>query len=136
MDLFVQILILQLLTVNYFKFSPSLKGKNILSIRGRHAYNPFYFKKVLSDINEEVLTNLNSEHDQLSMTRDYIKDMKLFNNNSICEDERWYSLNQRRYLTGFKLHLGVNYFDEGLEPLKSFNEKRYKTCVRREWGYG
>jgi hypothetical protein len=72
MDLFVQILTLQLLAVNYFKSSPSLKDRNILSICGRHAYNPFYFKQVLSDINEEVLTDLNSEHDRLSMTRDYL----------------------------------------------------------------
>ena len=59
--------------------------------------------------------------------------MKLFNKDDpICEDERKYSLRQRRHLIGFKLHLGVNYFDEGLEPLKSFNEKQYKTCVSRE----
>ena len=76
MDLFVQILVLQLLTVNYFKPNYDLNklptllgGKNIVSIYGRQAYNPFYHKKALFNINEEVLKKLNLEHDRLKITR-------------------------------------------------------------------
>ena len=140
MDLFVQILILQLLTANYFKLKSNLdklptllKNKNIVSIMGRHAYNPRYHNKVLLDINEGVLKELNLEHERLKITREYLRNTIFKENNRICSNERWYALGQRRYLTGFKLHLGENYFDEGLEPLKSYNEKCYKICVGREW---
>ena len=139
MDLFVQILILQLLTVNYFKLNPDLdkpptllKDKNIVSIIGRHAYNPRYYNKVLLNINEGVLKELNLEHERLQITREYLRNTVFKENNHICSDERRYALRQRRYITGFKLHLGANYFDEGLKPLKSYNDKCYKICVDRE----
>jgi len=71
MDLFVQILILQLLMVNYFKLNSNsnkpptlLRDKNIVSIIGRHAYNPRYYNKVLFNVNEGVLKKLNLEHEQ------------------------------------------------------------------------
>ena len=140
MDLFVQILILQLLTVNYFKLNPDsnkpptlLKDKNIVSIIGRHAYNPYYYDKVLLDINEGFLKKLNLEHERLQITREYLRNKVFKENNHICSDEKSYTLAQSRYLIGFKLHLGLNYFDEGIKPLKFYNEKCYKICVDREW---
>ena len=141
MDLFVQILFLQLLASNYFNLNYDLnkprvllKDKNILSICGRHAYNPFYYKKALFNINEGVLRDLNFEHDRLKITRQYLRDVVFKEGNSFCIDERVYALQQRRYLKGFKLHLGVNYFDAGLEPLKSYNNKEYKINVNRRLG--
>ena len=139
MDLFVQILVLQLLTVNYFKPNYDLNklptllgGKNIVSIYGRQAYNPFYHKKALFNINEEVLKKLNLEHDRLKITRKCLYSEAFKKNMPICSGERWFSAHRQRYLTGFKLYLGVNYFDGGLQPLKSYKEKCDKLNIDRE----
>jgi hypothetical protein len=170
-DLFTAVLFLQLLLVNFFSktFTLSSRKKNILSLLGRHAYTPNYFKQRHYNLNETFLRKLNQKHlcdkignDDLSVliqninsikkvskkkiivspritglvmdkNKSYADKYENLKTNVILELEKDFALFFPRLFTGFKVHIGDSYFEDGLEPLKSKMKEWESLEVEKDW---
>ena len=120
-ELFIGILFLQLLLVDYFTSSEEFvhlkkttKFLNVLSIIGLRAYEDKYFNKPLRNINNTFLRAFLNHSKKTSPT--YLNYLK---HEWITREEKSWVNNTHPLLSGFKVYLGDSYFHKIFNNFKS-----------------